>query len=175
MSKPRGRTPLRWPFRVRAARSDSAAGGWLGRSGTPRRAALDLHQLVPVLPAVDWGARVPGVGLLDGGHATGTWRGTSSLLVVGSDFNVLWSGIGPAEADPPLLVDPDAVPARAIARQRPGGAKSRSERDPRSGAILRHGPGKRRSGLGSMRPNRSQNAGQSPGPVSCAHFRAASR
>src|SRR5712692_5492171 len=39
------------------------------------------------------------------------------LSVVVSNFHVLGPGIGPPEADPPLLVDPDAVLTRAIPRQ----------------------------------------------------------
>jgi hypothetical protein len=33
------------------------------------------------------------------------------------DLNVLWPSVGPPEADPPLLVHPDAVLACAIASQ----------------------------------------------------------
>jgi hypothetical protein len=39
------------------------------------------------------------------------------LSVVVDDLDVFWSCRRPAEADPPLLVDPDAVPPRPIAAQ----------------------------------------------------------
>jgi hypothetical protein len=38
---------------------------------------------------------------------------TASSLVV-NDLHVFWPRVGPGEADPPLLVDPDAVLASAI-------------------------------------------------------------
>jgi hypothetical protein len=41
----------------------------------------------------------------------------SSLLVVVDDLDVFRPGRGPAEADPPLLVDPDAVLPGAVAVQ----------------------------------------------------------
>ena len=51
--------------------------------------------------------------------------GTSSVIV--HDLDVGGSGVGPDEADPPLLVDPDAVPScpipaecfQAVARRHP--------------------------------------------------------
>ncbi|XSS43846.1 hypothetical protein ACQBAR_05030 [Propionibacteriaceae bacterium Y1685] len=33
----------------------------------------------------------------------------SILSVVVNDLHLLWSGVGPHEADPPLVVDPDAA------------------------------------------------------------------
>jgi hypothetical protein len=39
------------------------------------------------------------------------------LVVVVDDLYVFGPGVGPSEADPPLLVNPDAVLARAITRQ----------------------------------------------------------
>ena len=44
-----------------------------------------------------------------------------------NDLHLLWSSIGPHEADPPLVVDPDAVLTGSIALER---FKSVSWRDP---------------------------------------------
>ena len=41
----------------------------------------------------------------------------SILSVVVNDLHLLWSGVGPHEADPPLVVDPDAVLTSSIALQ----------------------------------------------------------
>src|SRR5690554_4670175 len=45
------------------------------------------------------------------------WIG-ASLSVVVNDLHLLRSGVGPHEADPPLVVDPDAVLPGPIALQR---------------------------------------------------------
>src|SRR5699024_1455655 len=42
------------------------------------------------------------------------WIG-SILSVVVNDLHLLWSGVGPHEADPPLVVDPDAVLTSSVA------------------------------------------------------------
>src|SRR5690606_26681648 len=41
------------------------------------------------------------------------WIG-SILSVVVNDLHLLWSSVGPHEADPPLVVDPDAVLAGPV-------------------------------------------------------------
>jgi hypothetical protein len=53
------------------------------------------------------------------------WIG-SILSVVVNDLHLLRSGVGPHEADPPLVVDPDAVLSDPIAL---GGLKPVSGRD----------------------------------------------
>src|SRR5580658_8882236 len=80
----------------------------LMRRGGTASALASAVWLIPIGRRKSSISTSPGVGLC----------GSSTASMVVADFDILGAFVGPAEADPPLLVDPDRVLALPIARER---------------------------------------------------------